>query len=146
MERLPLHILVGPAEEAVLYEGQLVAGLKRFELYTREDVVQTTFECTNCFPRPSGHRLQQDAREEFPLRLYVGDRRDEILVSYDGTAIGHVREIYTALSTQSKRVMRITFAKPLPDDLHTALLDLGVEVVVQSPDADSALGDVDAHL
>jgi hypothetical protein len=146
MERLPLHVLIGPAEEAVLYENEVIAGLTYFHLHIREQLIQTTFKCKNCFPRRSGQRLPSNAKEEFPLCFYIGDNANDTLLGYDGTLLGHLREIYIILSTASQRVVRLTFQQPLPDDLNTALLDLGVEVIVQSPDADSALGDVDAHL
>ena len=141
MERLPLSILIGPEDEAVVYGRELIAGLTRFVLDTSTCVL-TTFQCANCFPRSSGHRPLLD---DYPLRIYVGDNVNEIIVSYKGSRLSHLGTLYIALNAKSKRLIRITSYRPFPDELNTALLDLNVEIIVQSPN-EQADGDPDARL
>jgi hypothetical protein len=143
MERLPLQVLIGPGEEAVSYEDEFIAGLTDFELDANTHV-HTVFSCANCFPRRSGHRIPSISKE-YPLRIYVGDDVNEIVVSYDGMQLSHLGPLYVVLGATRKRIVRITSYVPLPDYLNTALLDLGVEVIVQPPDVPTA-GDADARL
>jgi hypothetical protein len=146
MEQLPLTILIGPVEEAVLFENEVIAGLTDFELDASK-FVRTTFSCCNCFPRRSGHRApnQEKGIEAYPLRIYVGDDVNEISVNFQGKPISHLGPLYIALGATRKRIVRITSYVPLPDELNTALLDLGVEVIVQPPDVPTA-GGTDARL
>jgi hypothetical protein len=143
MEALPLSVLIGPKEELVLFNDEIVAGLTFFEL-DASDRIRTTFTCTNCFPRPSGHRVREIGK--YPLRIRTGDDIDHAMVTYVGRPISGVRKVFVCLNAAVKRTVRVTTYTKLPDKLNTALLDLGVEVIVQSPDADQALGDVDANL
>lgn len=146
MERLPLNILVGPDEEAVLFNNEIIAGLTSFEL-TAADVVRTSYVCVNCFPRPSGHRIERAKMDNtYPLHIYVGDDVNEILVSYAGKPIGMLRDVQVKLSTTQKRLVRLTSYVPLPEELEVALLDLGVEIIVQPPDTEESAGGSDAHL
>ena len=143
MERLPLSILISPVEEVVLFENEIVAGLTDFELDTTKHV-RTTLSCANCFPRRSGHSVH--SHSEYPLRIHIGDDVNEIVVAYDGKQLSHLGPLYIALGTTRKRIVRITSYVPLPDKLNTALLDLGVEVIVQPPDDTQSAGDLDASL
>jgi hypothetical protein len=143
MERLPLHIILGPDEELVLVNGEIVAGVTDFELDASTHV-KTTFTCVNCFPRPSGHRVGEPGK--YPLHIYVGDDVNEIVVSLNGKPVGMLREIQVKLSTTQKRIVRITSYVPLPEELEVALLDLGVEIIVQPPDTEESAGGQDAHL
>lgn len=144
MEQLPLTILIDATDEAVLFENDLIAGLIDFELDTSEPkCVKTTFVCTNCFPRRSGHRVSQ--HDKYPLRIHVGNDPQQVLLTYAGRPISHFRNLYLMLSATRKRIIRITACKPLPKGLNTALLDLGVEIIVQSADMPTA-GDIDACL
>jgi hypothetical protein len=143
MEQLPLHVILGPDEELVLFNGEIVAGVTHFELNAHTHV-ETTFKCVNCFPRPSGHRVKEPGK--YPLHLYVGDNVNEVVVSLDGKPIGMLREIQVKLSTTQKRIVRLTSYVPLPEELEVALLDLGVEIIVQPPDTEESAGGSDAHL
>lgn len=143
MERLPLNILLGPDEEAVLINGEIIANLTEFEL-TARDKVETRYVCVNCFPRPSGHRVKEAA--SYPLHIYVGDNVNEIVVGYNGKSIGMLRDIQVKLSVAQKRIVRLTSYVPFPDDLGAALLDLGVEIIVEPPDTKESAGGADAHL
>lgn len=146
MERLPLNILLGSDEEAVLFNNEIVAGLTSFELDAAK-VVKTSYVCVNCFPRPSGHRIERAKMDStYPLHIYVGDNVNEMLVSLNGKPIGALREIQVKLSTTQKRLVRLTSYVPLPEDLEVALLDLGVEIIVQPPDTEESAGGQDAHL
>lgn len=147
MERLPLIICIGPVEEAVLYENELVAGLVDFTL-DASSVVKTSYTVINCFPRPSGHSIQDKAKanEAFPLRIYVGDDINEIRVSLHGKPVGFIRGAQVKLSTTQKRMVRITSYTPLPKEAEAALLDLGVEIIVEPPDETAQAGGQDAHL
>jgi hypothetical protein len=141
MERLPLNILLGPDKEVVLINGEVIAGLTDFELSARERI-ETRYVCVNCFPRPSGHRVPEPGK--YPLHIYVGDNVNDVLVSHVGKPIGMLRDIQVKLSTTQKRIVRLTSYTPLPEDLEVALLDLGVEVIVEPPDLSA--GGEDAHL
>ena len=143
MERLPLSILIGPVEEAILFENEIVAGLTDFELDTSKHV-RTTFSCCNCFPRRSGHGIR--SHSEYPLRIHVGDNVNEIVVAYEGKQLSLLGPLYIALGATRKRIVRITSYVPFPDELNTALLDLGVEVIVQPPDDPQSAGGLDASL
>lgn len=147
MERLPLEICVGPVEEAVLYERELVAGLTEFEL-DASNFIKTRFTCVNCFPRRSGHGVQDHAlmTKAYPLRIYVGDDVNQIRISLNGRPIGRIRNIQVKLSTTAKRVIRLTSDISLPEEAERALLDLGVEIIVQPPAIKQSTGDSDAHL
>ena len=135
MEQLPLCIYVGPVEEAVLYANELVAGLVEFQLKADADnpTIRTSYEVVNCFPRPSGHGVQDraGADEAFPLRIYVGDDVNTISVSFKGRPFSALSGIYVKLSTTQKRIIRITSYNPFPEELEIALLDLGVELIVE---------------
>lgn len=144
MERLPLTILIGPTEEAILWEGEIIAGLTDFEL-DASNLVRATYTVRgNCFPRPSGHKVR--SHNEYPLRIHVGDDVNEVVTAHKGRPFGFLRSVYVALKATQKRIVRITSYVPLPDDLNTALLDLGVEVIVQPPDDTQSAGGPDARL
>lgn len=134
MEHLPLTVLIGPQQELVTWEGEVVAGLTAFKLDGRQ-VLRTSYSCANCFPRPSGHRVQDIDR--FPLRIYADDDVNHIRVSYEGRPISNLGEVYIELDVDQKRIVRLLSYVPFPEDLNTALLDLGVEVIVQPPDSHS---------
>lgn len=150
MERLPLTIYIGPAEDCVLFENEIVAGLVEFALDVNVDTptVRTSHTVLNCFPRPSGHRMQDKAKADrsFPLHIYAGDTAASILVSLHGRPLGRLRDIQVKLSTTQKRLVRITSYTPLPDEAEAALLDLGVEIIVEPPDTAPTAGGSDAHV
>ena len=146
MERLPLTVCIGAEEEAVLYENEIVAGLVDFKLDAHQ-IVKTHYVVVNCFPRPSGQRIQPaKLNADYPLRIHVGDDVNQVLVSLHGKPIGSLRDIQVKLSTTQKRIVRLTSYNPLPEELEVALLDLGVEVIVQPPDSEQSAGAPDAHL
>lgn len=141
MEPLPLSVLLGNAKEVILFKNGIVAGLLHFELDLTE-YVKTSFVCSNCFPRPSGHIVHK--LEDFPLRIDVGDDRDQTTLTYKGKRLGSITNMYIVLSATDKRIIRLTASRELPDELNTALLDLGVEIIVQYPD--TTMENTDAHL
>jgi hypothetical protein len=143
MERLPLSVLIGSEEEAVLYNDEVVAGLTAFML-TTDQVIKTSFTCVNCFPRPSGHRIRDIGK--YPLRIRAGDDVNNVMLTYKGRPISALRELLVVLNAEAKRTIRVTTYTPIPEPAHTALLDLGVEVIVQPPDDTQAAGGEDAHL
>jgi hypothetical protein len=144
MERLPLTILLGLTEEVVLWEGDVIAGLTDFTL-DADMLVRATYTVRgNCFPRRSGNRIREPGK--FPLHIHVGDDVNEIVIAYEGRPFGLLRNLYVALKATEKRILRITTYALLPDELNTALLDLGTEVIVQPPDDPPSTGGVDASL
>jgi hypothetical protein len=143
MANYPLNVLLGPSEELVLIDGEIVAGLTEFELHTRNLTIETRYVCVNCFPRPSGHRVPELGK--YPLRIYAGDTTNDFLVTHGGRPLGALRAVHIKLSTTKKRIVQFTLGTPLPKELDTALLDLGVELIVTSADA-LATGVEDANL
>jgi hypothetical protein len=130
--KTPLTILIGSDKEAVLYQNSIVAGLTHFQLCLGE-IVETAFYCANCFPRVSGHRA---ALADYPLHIHVGDDINDAVVAYNGRPIGFVKEAFLSLSADAKRIIRLTSYVPWPDDLKPDLLELGVELIEEAPDAD----------
>ena len=131
MPTLPLTILIGPEndEEVVLYEGEVIARVTAFTLDTGP-ILTTHFTCANCFPRKSGHSPPKPL-SSYPLRIYADDDIKNLHISYLGRPIGHLSNVHVHLSATAKRIIRFTSYNPLPEELRQALLDLGVELIVQ---------------
>lgn len=147
MDALPLTVLIGPEDELVVWEGEALAGLHRFILDTMDSTgsempLRTVFTCSGCFPRKSGQRVTNLIK--YPLRIYADDDLQHLRVSYGGRPISHLGGLYISLSATQKRIVRITSYIPFPEDLRVALLDLGVEIIVEPPD--QSAGAIDASL
>lgn len=141
MGTLPLQVFIGPQNEIIAYNNEIVAGLTEFELDT-DPHIQTTYKCANVFPRQSGHRVMPGQNDNYPLRIYAGDNVDELLVGVQDKLFGVViRHLHIKLSATEKRLVRLTTHLPLPDVSKLILLDLGVELIVEPPE-----GDMNAHL
>jgi hypothetical protein len=143
MEHLPLTILIGPESEFVLIDGEVIAGLIEFKLKASSgERIKTHYTCINCFPRPSGQRVPP--QNDYQLRIYAGDHSDDTLVSYAGRPIGKLRSVEVKLSATQKRSVHLTAHELLPNELGIALLDLGVEIITETPDTKETAKDPNA--
>lgn len=144
---LPLIVLIGPEsdDELVLYEGEIVARVSSFTLLA-DQILHTHFSCAaSCFPRKSGHRPTK-ALSAYPLRIYANDSVNEMITSYRGRPIGLFSRVHIKLSATEKRIVQFTSYNPLPEELRQALLDLGVELIVQPSLTPTTEETEDAHV
>lgn len=124
-------VLIGPNNEIIAYNNDVIAGLVEFTLDT-DPHIKTVYSCANVFPRPSGHRVKAGAVDEYPLHIYAGDEPNAVLVGVKGKLYGVVlRRIQVHLHATKKRIIRLTTYLPLPEDSKLILLDLGVELIVE---------------
>lgn len=134
----PLRIHVGPELELILFNNKLIGGLIAFELACApENVVHTKYDCAGCFPFLLPEAPERSlSNQDFPLRIYVGPHSDEdftqqlLNVWFYGRPLP-VQSLYLRLHGQEKRIIRLTLTTELPQDVFNALLDLGVEVIVE---------------
>lgn len=133
----PLRIHVGPKQELLLFNNQPLGGLTSFELdFKPGNVVYSKYECAGCFPFLLTEAPERSlSNKDFPLRIYVGPHSDETFteqglnVWFYGRPLP-VQAAQLRLHTQEKRIIRLTLTTELPQEVLEALLDLGVEVIV----------------
>ncbi len=133
----PLRIHVGPDVELLLFNNQPIGALQCFELdFKPGNAVRSTYECVGCFPYLLTEAPERSlSNKEFPLRIYVGPRSDENFLQQELSVWFHsrplpVQQAFLRLHGQEKRIIRLTLTSELPQEVLNALLDLGVEVIV----------------
>lgn len=133
----PLRIHVGPELELLLFNNQPIGGLTHFELdFQSAQAIHTQYACAGCFPFLLAEAPERSlSNAEFPLRIYVGPPSDETFtdqhlnVWFYGRPLP-VRQILVQLHADAKRIIRMYLDTALPSEVLSALLDLGVEVIV----------------
>ena len=133
----PLRIHVGPELELLLFNNQPLGGLISFELdFKPRNVIYSKYECAGCFPYLLTEAPERSlSNKDFPLRIYVGPHSDEkfteqiLNVWFYGKPLP-VHAAQLRLHAQEKRIIRLTLTAELPQEVLNALLDLGVEVIV----------------
>jgi len=133
----PLRIHVGPENELILFNNQPIGALTCFELdYNPDEIVRSTYECVGCFPYLLAEAPERSlSNKDFPLRIYVGPHSDakfteQVLnVWFYGRPLA-VQRAFLRLHCDEKRIIRLTLTTELPQEVLDALLDLGVEVIV----------------
>jgi len=133
----PLRIHVGPEQELLLFNNQPLGGLVSFELDFKPDaVVYSKYECAGCFPFLLTEAPERSlSNQDFPLRIYVGPHSDETFteqvlnVWFYGRPLP-VQAAQLRLHAKEKRIIRLSMTAELPKEVLEALLDLGVEVIV----------------
>lgn len=133
----PLRIHVGTEQELLLFNNQPLGGLIAFELdFKPGNVVYSKYECAGCFPYLLTEAPERSlSNKDFPLRIYVGPHSDEKFTEQTLNVwfYGRPLPVHAArlrLHAQEKRIIRLTLTTELPQEVLNALLDLGVEVIV----------------
>lgn len=140
----PLRIHVGPEEELLLFNNQPLGGLISFELdFKQESVVHSKYECAGCFPYLLTAAPERSlSNTAFPLRIYVGPRSDESFTQQELNVwfLGRplpVYQLFVQLHAEQKRIIRMYLTQQLPQEVLDALLNLGVEVVINNASHDA---------
>jgi hypothetical protein len=123
--------------DLILLNGLRLEQLTEFELHAGVDQpLVTYYGVIGAFPNKQSDAPENTmSNKAYPLRISVGANADDVLVIYMSRPIGLLKEIYVRLfmhEGKPKRILRLTTYK-MPDELRDALLNLGVEVIIEPP-------------
>jgi hypothetical protein len=132
---LPLGISVGKTNILVLWNGAEVNNLQMFDLCINNNKGPITPTYKTLGPLPTTGAAPSDALSNsvYPLRMHLGSF--DAMLTFQSRPFGGIKLIQLHLETEKKPIIRFEFATAPPEELVIALVDLGVEVVIEEPHA-----------
>ena len=132
----PLRVHIGKDKPPlILLNNQLLGRLSRFQLYAEVEkaLITTHYEVQGCFPNWDPPPDDGMSNASYPLRMSFSHECAQALVTFQGRPIGHLQGVTLDLTPDVKPVIRLFCIKnKLPEEVAKALVDLGVELVIDA--------------